>query len=407
MDRCGSDLIKNRFENNLVIVTAVFFSFNAIKPWVDIFFGISNQLITGLQLILLLLSFLYFSLHTRGNMGILTLLVLIYVCLRYFAELQIMFFSEFKLEYLIASTYSAVRIAMFFLFLHVLSFNLSRQCIDRLKNIFLSYFIYTFAISALQHPLIFDVAVLRDAGGNVVSGNGLGIFRSTGGIGGTVIGYANYLLAVFWIIFYGSRIGHGFGKFVTSAFIFSVVFCFSRSMFLSIFIILFLEMVFRFRMSHYFFLSILLIVLPFVNFEVILDGYRDMIRFSDFARLEQWRLLAENLDLLTFFMGNQVGENTGLHTSGMRTISGDSFLLGTLNDFGLIGLALFIASTIYAVRRFKLKKNHTMGILATLFLMLMVNSGFLKLTIMFSYVLALSILKGLNEDKPDKSIQST
>jgi hypothetical protein len=407
MERYGSKLIKYRFENNLVIVTAVFFSLNAIKPWIDIFFGISNQLITGLQLILLLLSFLYFLLHTRENISIWTFLILSYICLRYFSELQIMLFTEFKLESLVAATYSVVRIAMFFLFLQVLSFNLSRRCIDRLKNIFLSYFMYTVLISALQHPLIFDVSNLRNFGGNHVSGNGLEIFRATGGIGGTVIGYANYLLSVCWLVIFGSYKYHHFGKLISVALIFSVFVCFSRSVFLSVFVIYFFLMIFNFKKSHALYLILLLLVGLTLDFDSIRDAYSVMIASSDASRIDSWVRISNNLGLLTVLVGNQVGQNTGLLTGGMVSLSGDSFLLGTLNDFGLIGVLLFVGATWSSFQRFKFGLNVQLGMFTSFMLMLFINSGFEKLTVMFSYALVLAIIRGLHVDKPISGIKAT
>ena len=376
------------------LFVAIYFFFAACKPWLDMYMGISHQLVTGFQLVLcLFVIFLFIS--KVLFIDVLTFFFAIYVLSRFFTELVVLSFVEFPVLEAVGAGYSVIRFIMFCGLVLVITHYNKPESASGLKNIVLGYFLITLLYSLLQHPMIGNIPSLAIAGGNIVSGNGLGVFRANGGVGGTVIAYANFLLAVSWIIFYSHFTNKRYQSFLKVCLLVSLLLCFSRSAFLCLFSMYLAYSFFEKKFTRLFFLTIILLSLIYYQGEFIMENYLLMISDSDSDRVGGWVIILGDNSILELVMGSQVGQNTGLFLGELtKNGGGDSFLIGTLNDFGLFGLVIFLSVISRLVMTSSnLTYSTKFGILISFFLMTFVNSGFEKLLVMLSYFLALLIIR--------------
>jgi hypothetical protein len=239
-----------------------------------------------------------------------------------------------------------------------------------------------------------NFTLLHTAGGNIVSGNGLGAFRANGAVGGTVIAYSNFLLAVSWVIFYSEFNNKRFHLFLKVCLFVSLFLCFSRSVFLCICIMYLINVVFNKKVMSAFAITFIALALAYYLGGEILDNYALMISASDTERVTGWKAILGGSSAIELLLGSQVGQNTGLFLGELaKNGGGDSFLIGTVNDFGIIGMVLFVFVFSKLVFSFKSQRYSTIfGIVVSFILMTFVNSGFEKLLVMLSYVLALIII---------------
>ena len=389
MNRFSLVMSKYRFFG---IFVGVFFFLAAFKPWFDIYFGISNYIITGFQLILcLFVTSLFISKELRFNGPLITLVI--FVLARLFSEFLFVYFEGGSIEQLAGATYSALRLIMFCGLILLVGQYMNFESVNNIRNVFLSYFLVTLVYSLLQHPMLGNFTLLHTAGGNIVSANGLGFFRANGGIGGTVIGYANFLLAVSWVIFYSEFNSKRFHFFLKICLLGSIFLCFSRSLFLCIFAMYFINVVFDKKVMAAFVMAIIALVLVYYQADRVMDDYASMVSGSDADRVGGWSDMFAGSSVLELLLGSRVGENTGLFLGGLTKISGDSFLLGTVNDFGVVGVILFISVFTKLVFSLNIQRYSTIfGIVVSFILMTFVNSGFEKLLVMLSYFLAVMVI---------------
>tara|TARA_Y100001936_G_scaffold237152_1_gene267380 strand:- start:928 stop:1395 length:468 start_codon:yes stop_codon:yes gene_type:complete len=130
-----------------------------------------------------------------------------------------------------------------------------------------------------------------------------------------------------------------------------------------------------------------------INFETIQEFYSDF-NASDSQRLESWLLLFKNFTLLEFILGTGIGGNTGLFLSGEGKISGDGFVTGFTYDAGILTFLLLFSVITSRVLSIRSNWRVKFSIIGSMFLMLVINSGFEKLFIVFSYVLSIAIVYG-------------
>ena len=373
----------------------IFFLLNGLKPWIDIYFGISNQLVTGLQLILCL-SILQILTLKKFRLSIFLSFFLIFIFSRYFSELLILFAEDASAPSFVSASFSALRFYMFVLLLLLLGRLENNSKVVIIRKIFIAYFILTMIYSIMQHPYLLDISFLRTAGGNIVSGNHLGILRMNGGIGGTVISYSNFLLAVSWVLFYCKFDKSFTYKCLLLCFGISTILCFSRSLFICLLVMFFVDLIMKKRLKTLMLLTISLCLATFMLdgiLTMIIDGYKLMVGESDVGRISGWISMFGNSSSLEILMGSNVGGNTGLFTGGLTKVSGDGFIMGTINDFGIIGVITFYCLFVYSVFKLpNISPSVGISIVLTFMIMLFVNSGFEKLIVMLSYFVALLII---------------
>ncbi len=376
------------------VFVTVYFLLASFKPWLDIYLGIPHFLVTGFQISLCFIVILLF-IHKELSLKVPLFIFMIYVLARLAAELAHVYYEGRPYEEMVGAIYSAVRFIMFGgLVLLVGQYNNVKSA-RYLKYSLLAYFLLTCFYSILQHPMLGNSLLLQTAGGNVVSSNSLGFFRANGGVGGTVIAYANFLLAISWVIFYSEFANKKFHLFLKLCLLLSLYLCFSRSVFTGLLAMYLISIVYDKNLKAAFIMAIITLgIFYYQQTEVILNNYSMMVSYSDANRTEAWVNMFEGVNMLDLLMGSQVGQNTGLFLGDLeKNYSGDSFLLGTLNDFGLIGVILFVfVFTKFVFSFVGLKKSTKFGIFVSFILVLFINSGFEKLLVMLSYFLAIIII---------------
>jgi hypothetical protein len=376
------------------LFVAVYFLFAALKPWFDIFMGIPHQLITSFQLGLCLIAiFLFIS--KKSFVDILTFVFAVYVFLRFVSEIVVLSFDGLPAFEVVGAAYSAVRLIMFCGLLLVIVHYKQVESVNAIRKIVLGYFLLTLLYSVLQHPMLGNFQLLTVGGGNITSANGLGVFRANGGVGGTVIAYANFLLAVSWIIFYSHFTNRWYHRFLKLCLLLSVFLCFSRSVFLCLLSMYFVNLLFKKQIKVLLVFGVVSLSLAYYLGGFIKENYIQMIGDSDTGRVGGWVSILEGNSFLELIMGSQVGQNTGLFLGGLaKNGGGDSFLIGTLNDFGLVGLLMFLLVVSRVLTTFVNVRYSTIcGIFVSFVLMTFVNSGFEKLLVMLSFCLALIIIR--------------
>ena len=155
-------------------------------------------------------------------------------------------------------------------------------------------------------------------------------------------------------------------------------------------------------------LSIFLIAFSIIafsyNFNFLYEGYSDWSGSSDIYRVSQWQDLFVDFYYLDFLVGKELGGNTGLFVTPERyKISGDGFITGFIYDAGLLGVILTLLVIVKAIFSISVNIKVKICILGSLMLMLIINSGFEKLFIIFCYILAIGIVHGTNKHKKVKN----
>jgi hypothetical protein len=257
----------------------------------------------------------------------------------------------------------------------------------------------------MQHPAAFNIMWIREYGGNYTSGSALAIsfFRANGGIGGTVVDYANFLLAVTWVLLFVPFKNKVIQSSLLLLLFSAGLLCFSRSLFLA-WLLIFLIHAFSFKNTIRTILTITIIstllLLMMINIDTIFELYEGFTR-SDQKRLGSWSSLFSDFTIVEFGVGRELGGNTGLFLiqsmwDSEGKISGDGFLTGFLYDAGAIMLLLFIGVIMYRVFLIKCDFRTKISIIVSLMVMTAINSGVEKLFIAATYILSIGIIYGFN-----------
>ena len=393
--------------NSLIFVFSFVFITNALKPWIDFYTPIHYQIITLVQFVILLGFLTIFSKKFYKYIDVISFIFLSYILIKLFF-ISLIYIYDKNIELIISPIYVLLRsFLIVYLIRYVLDEKRDINFYLNSKTIVFYYLIVTLIYSILQNPLFFANSIVSEYGGNSTSGNSFGIFRSNGGIGGTVIDYANFILAIGWIAFFAKFDNKNFKSFFIILFLISSILCFSRSLFLCM-MFMFTVMVINFSNINRIILSIILI-LTFIgtfsyNFIFLYEGYTNWSGDSDVYRVSQWKDLFENFSFFEFLIGKELGGNTGLFVTPDRyKISGDGFITGFLYDAGLFGITLILLILTKAVFSISANIKTKICIIGSLILMLIINSGFEKLFVIFCYILAIGIVHGTNQDKHIKN----
>lgn len=390
--------ISNR--NLLIFVFSFIFVTNALKPWIDFYTPIHYQLITLTQFIILLGFLTILSKNFYKSIDLLSFIFLSYIFIKLFFESFLYLYNN-DVAGIVSPVYVLLRsFLIVYLLRHVLDNTKEINFYTSLKSILFFYLVVTFIYSILQNPLFFGNSIVGEFGGNSTSGNYFGIFRSNGGIGGTVIDYANFILAIGWVAFFAQYNNKNFKRIFILFFLISSILCFSRALFLCM-IFMSTVMVINFSNIRRILLSIFLILVSIIafsyNFIFLYEGYSNWSGESDVYRISQWRDLFADFSILNFLVGKELGGNTGLFVTAERyKISGDGFITGFIYDAGLFGIILTILILLKAIFSMSVNTRTKICIFGSLMLMLIINSGFEKLFVIFCYMLSIGIVHGTN-----------
>ena len=388
----------NNTDTLLIRILGLIFILSAIKPWIDYWTPLHYQIITAFQFVLLLFFITFLNKNFYKKIDLFAAFLLLYVLTRFFAQTLIDLF-EGDIIGIASSLYVVARtFLLVYLFQIYLTFQRDDSVYRSTKTLLLIYFLLTFLYSLIQHPSIFDSALMREEGGNLVSGNYWGFFRTNGGIGGTVIDYANFLLAVSWVLFFTPFKNSKVKFFLLVILVASSILCFSRALFLAWFVILCIYSI-SFKNVPRILISVaLLISLPvfllILNFESIVSFYHSGFGDSDLYRVQQWKLLYVNFSPLEYIVGRELGGNTGLFLGETYKISGDGFITGSIYDAGLLMVLLLIGFIVNTVFSIQCSIRIKLSIIGSLLVMMIVNSGFEKLLMVMTYVISIAIIYG-------------
>jgi hypothetical protein len=379
----------------LIRIFGLIFTLNILKPWLDYYASISHQVVTGFQFILLLFVVTLFNNKFYRKSTFLAFLVIVILAVKLTLETSI---NVLKMDYMsiASSLYFIIRVLLVIYMIQVLI--LSKRSLNfflSLRSMLIGYFLVTVIYSSLQYPLFFDIDWIRYAGGNITSGNGAGMFRSNGGMGGTVIDYANFLLAISWVLFF-TNFKKGHIKVMLYA-IFSLAsyLIFSRSLFVALLLMFMIHVLAPKNLKNFLLMTIftfLIILLLIFNFESVVDFYYKVSGHSDLKRIQSWYDLFVNISLIEIFTGVTLGGNTGLFSAGVNKISGDGFITGFTYDAGLVVLVMFLGIIIHRIYLIPCNLKIRFSIIFSFLLMLMINSGFEKLFVVMTYILAIFIV---------------
>ena len=408
-----STLSFSRNQDFLIKVFSFILLLNALKPWLDYYLSISNQLITGIQFLFLFFVITIFNKLFYQKTTIFAFLIVIYVIFRFSIE-TFVDISNYNLTAIISSSYFVLRL---FLVVYILQVLLAR---DRslnfflnLRKIFISYFVLTVIYSFLQTPYFFGLTyeqafndlIMSQAGGNIVSANHLGFFRSSGGIGGTAIDYANYLLATSWIIFFTDYKNKYIKYILYILFTWSVFICFSRALFLTLFLMFFIYLVmpknYKELAVSFFILVVISLLLAF-NMVSIIDFFSELANNSDAKRIQSWFDLFKNLSFFDVLIGVDLGGNSGIMEKGIYKLSSDGFVTSFIYDAGLIAFILIFGVIVKPIYLMPARWRTKFSMIISLLIILVINSGFEKLFITMSYMASIAIVYGLSLHKAQK-----
>ena len=389
----------------IALFTAVFF-LNALKPWIDYVTPINYQFITAFQFVLLISFVTLLNKNFYKKIDIMSALLLTFIILKFFLQ-TILDLVEGDTASIISALYVVIR-TFFIVYLFQMLFSPQRQNLEffnTLRLILVSYLFITVIYSLMQHPAAFNIMWIREYGGNYTSGSALAIsfFRANGGIGGTVVDYANFLLAVTWVLLFVPFKNKVIQSSLLLLLFSAGLLCFSRSLFLA-WLLIFLIHAFSFKNTIRAILTITIIstllLLMMINIDTIFELYDGFTR-SDQKRLGSWSSLFSDFTIVEFGVGRELGGNTGLFLiqsmwDSEGKISGDGFLTGFLYDAGAIMLLLFIGVIMYRVFLIKCDFRTKISIIVSLMVMTAINSGVEKLFIAATYILSIGIIYGFN-----------
>jgi len=382
--------------------------FNFSKFWGDYIFSINHQVFTGLQIVTLLLFCVAIQTGTsKLRHNLIGIGFVSYHVARLVAEVCYQVADDFKLEIVIAATYSTLRaIIIYYLYLVLKNSSKFNLNANGLKNVLLIYLVYTTFFSIAQLPYMPTAAVTSLYGGNFTSGNHLGFSRSNGGLGGTVIMYTNFLIFIAIMLSFTS-----FKKKYVSIFFKVIILvagylCFSRIFFL---VLSMLWVGILLRKNPVIAIILVVSVIGFISseFHEVISLYFELIGNSDEARLRGWNLMLAEKNLLEHLFGVTVGANTGLITGDMYKMNGDGFILSYLYDFGVVGVISLLILIYDSIKSAVLVAYDRLLVFACVFCCLFVNSGFEKIfivSVFFSFLLVIKIQYGLTCSRKSVSV---
>jgi len=222
-----------RSKESVVLLFWFLLILNAMKPVLDYYVSISSQVVSFVQILLLLIFVTIFNKNFYRTINLKAAALLFFVLIKLLYDILILMVEGASIFDIVSPIYFVIRfVILVYLFQYLVCKKESIKTYLTLRNILLWYFVLTVVYSIMQNKFFFDVAWIREYGGNIMSSNSLGAHRVNGAIGGTVITYSNFLLAIAWVLFFTKFKSINVKIFLIVLFIFAVYLNFSRSLYL-------------------------------------------------------------------------------------------------------------------------------------------------------------------------------
>ena len=382
-----------RSKESVVLLFWFLLILNAMKPVLDYYVSISSQVVSFVQILLLLIFVTIFNKNFYRTINLKAAALLFFVLIKLLYDILILMVEGASIFDIVSPIYFVIRfVILVYLFQYLVCKKESIKTYLTLRNILLWYFVLTVVYSIMQSKFFFDVAWIREYGGNIMSSNSMGVHRVNGAIGGTVIAYSNFLLAIAWVLFFTKFKSINVKIFLIVLFIFSVYLNFSRSLLLALFIM----SVLSFKLKYVWIFLIPVMVTIFF-WKDLVDLFSTIQGLSDVHRVDNWNKLFVDFSMIDYLFGTHLGATTGLFVFGGGKVSGDGFIFGLVYDIGIIGLALFLIFIGRVVNAVNINLSSKISIGLTFLLMLSVNSGTEKIFILAIYLFSIVIVKNLCE----------
>lgn len=356
-----------------------------VKAPFDYYFGIHHQILTIVQ-VGCILSFLARSKITFRGLDL--------ASLAFFSVLGVI--TVLPYGDAAPQVTTALTIAVILIFVPKAIAGLPRKELQRFSGAVSILFICTTVVSVVQLTNTNLSVIYNNFGGNIVSSNGYGLLRVTGGTGGTVIDYAAYIVVHSLFLTFTWK-WQRFRLVQILCIGVASYSCFSRAVFLAGAVGFLIWLLFRYQ-SRFWVVSLaltpitLLLGMTVLNFFV--EQNSQIAGTSDVFRVQQWALATGKISGLDWLFGVEFGRNIGVATSGTKEI-GDGAALSILYDTGLIGLALVGSIVWRHLALAAADTNKFMMAVVMLGILAVVNSGLLKVFVVMITAASFGVAMGL------------
>lgn len=391
---------RSREEKYFLLLVIIIFILNFIKPLIDYYFHISQRVPTTIQIVIQLLFFSAYIIKYSKLQSI-EFFFLFYVFLRFLLEIVLVPANFFQ-----ASVSLVLMFVMIFGIKYITTKQFSVLFYSQLEKIIWKYFYVTIGVSIIQafHIQPF-YEIFSKYGGNLISGNILGVVRTTGGIGGTVIDYAVFIILFYLILLnsYKVEILH------VIAIIIASLLAFSRIVFVIILMGTIYKAFFLLFKSGKFLQKILIIsciiFLGFVFSRINITITNEQLQFIESfqgtheeARFNMWKNVRKSLKGASLIVGVSMGNNTGLPTQGTKPVSADGYFQGFAYDFGILGLTLYILFLLIKIKKVAVSKKDFLLIILLFSITCIINSGITKPSNLIILIIMFGMIK-MNRNK--------
>jgi len=385
----------------LIFIILSTFLLNTLKVPFALILGLNHAFLSLLLLVIILTSgiiVLFFNgLYKKCNF--IGLIFIFYHASMFSRQVLVNIIDGAHFSDYISAVFSFIRVLSIFL-LYIIFLNPLPLKVKKYVWLVPAYLIFTTTIAFLQTPISPISSFLASGLSDVTSANHLGFFRSTGGVGGTVVDYSVYLTITCFFI-YGISVGNL--RMVPSlvAILLGLFFCFSRASFLTSGLLL-VGWIFRPSSTHRSLKVIVLFlsfVLALIFHDVLIQKIRHVVFLleisagsSDIDRILGWNSLLSQLNFFSAVFGNEVGGNTGFYVDDATKVSGDGAIFSHLFDYGIIGVILLILVYMSFIRRMVCNRYDFWFLSVALISIMFVNSGIEKIFNYTYFFVALSFL---------------
>lgn len=381
-------------DNSIRFLILIIFLTAFAKSISAFFIGVDHSAFTLVNFIsLIVFGFLVIALfiqRVKIDVPVLSLIFIVYHAVLYFihATVDIFIGDHFGL---ISSTFAFFRNFSIFALFIIISLGRASSNEFLLIKLITLLAVFTTIVSLLQHPVNPYNYVINARLGDIVSANHLGLFRTTGGLGGTVVDYSFYLVvtAIFLYAAKLPQIGTLLFALLLSG---GIILSFSRSS-----IIVAIILLFAYIFKHHKVLRGVLVFIFLCSFAVFGQNYfstlvGDIFTLfkvasgdSDVMRVEGWMRMIDRMNLFSLIFGTDVGGNTGLYLDNRQKFAGDGYLISHIFDFGLFGTMLLMSLIFKSIQIAGLSRFDHYLVFFVLVFTLTINSGFEKV-FNFSYL---------------------
>ena len=383
----------NSVERIFIILLGFVLVLNALKPLFDYFLQVDNRDVTIAQAFVMAVFFISAMWRMKATFSRTEFLFVLYLLMRWLAEIVA------NGSGIVQPSVPLVKMLILVCgYKYLVEFRHTERFHRDIFWLLMFYALFTVVIAGLHQSDTYLGTIYAQYGGNILSGNHLGFVRSSGGLGGTVIDYAVFLIYVLLMVVFCKE-SKRVKTWSVLLLLVGAYYAFSRVLFLVLLILLLMQVLTKLRKNILVYLPLLLSLIIFfiVYFPTgsLIDDYGEMRGSSDSNRVGSWVELYDKLNGLYFIVGASMGQNTGLPLGGVGKVTGDGHLQGMLYDVGIIGLCLYLTLLYNYAKNIFIKRYDLFFFLLVLVAVYVINSGAEKI---FNAIVLVLILGVINKN---------